>query len=375
MGSLVDTLVLSGTYNALPLISQVSGAAEYHSQDLQDLRELLHRHNVPKDVSIRLIHRHFSTVECEVMFLEKFPVAEHGVVQITKPVVPSDSVQLRGIHYLIDSNASLQAYEYSSRDMEAPDMSGLGSFLADFCSLVSERGLQRKFGLKLHSEYDTDRTGWIEFEFQAKRGTVLFPEGMPMPGAENDYGVATEWRAGLSELSRTAGTALSAGTGRPRASTASTASGMARQTLQTIVMQRASAWVSRGFCREVPFTTSWTESLPHFSPVLCFMLGGLGQAESDLLYTHDLAGERSWSISKPVMCSSLRSSPSVHSIGRCCVARWVGFGGMRKSASVNMYACLLFSLFSPWCVSDASQQRPKAYPLKHEFINERSLPG
>lgn len=59
-------------------------------------------------------------------------------------------------------------------------MRGFGSFLKDFCSLVSERGLHRKFGLKkLQCEDGADQTGWTEYEAHAKRGTIMFPDGMP----------------------------------------------------------------------------------------------------------------------------------------------------------------------------------------------------
>ncbi|GJD04213.1 hypothetical protein ColKHC_13038 [Colletotrichum higginsianum] len=185
MSSLIDTFVPSSTYNTLPLISQVAGAPTDHSQDLQDLRELLNKHNVPEGVSVRLIHKHFDTTEGEVMVFDKIPVPGHGFVQIMKPIVPPNGNQLRGIHYFVDDNGSLQAYEYGNHD--APDMSGLQSFFAEFCSLVSERGLQRKFGLKLQREDDTDQKGWTEYELHSKRGTIMFPDGMPMPDGETYY--------------------------------------------------------------------------------------------------------------------------------------------------------------------------------------------
>ncbi|GJC90446.1 hypothetical protein ColLi_13284 [Colletotrichum liriopes] len=136
MATLIDTFVPSSTYNTLPLISQVAGAPTDHFQDLKDLRDLLNKHNVPKGVSVRLIHKHFDTTKGEVMVFDKIPVPGHGVVQIMKPIVPPSSNQLRGIHYFVNDNASLQAYEYGNYDV--PDMSSLQPFLAEFCSLVSE---------------------------------------------------------------------------------------------------------------------------------------------------------------------------------------------------------------------------------------------
>ncbi|CAG9945609.1 unnamed protein product [Clonostachys rosea f. rosea IK726] len=201
MSSLIDTFVPSSTYNTLPLISQIAGAPEDQTQDLQDLHELLSKHNVPNGVSVRLIHRHFDTTEGEVMVFDKIPVPTHGVVQIMKPIVPASSEQLRGIHFFVDDNGSLQAYEYGNCDV--PEMNDFEAFLAEFCGLISARGLQRKFGLKLQCEDDTDQTGWTEYELPAKRGTVMFRDGVPMPDGDSDYNVTTEWKAIFNELTRT----------------------------------------------------------------------------------------------------------------------------------------------------------------------------
>ncbi|KAI0533707.1 hypothetical protein GGR58DRAFT_485645 [Xylaria digitata] len=201
MASLVDTFILASTYNTLPLISQVAEAPKDYSKDLQDLRELLRKHEVPKGVSIRLIHKHFDTIEGEVMVFDKIQVPGHGVVKIMKPIVPAQGLSLRGIHYFVDDNATLQAYEYGN--FEVPDMSDFVSFLEEFCKLVSERGLQHKFGLKLQCEDGTDQGGWTEYELHAKRGTIMFPDGMPMPDGESDISVNTEWKAIFNELPRT----------------------------------------------------------------------------------------------------------------------------------------------------------------------------
>ncbi|KAI0098050.1 hypothetical protein GGR51DRAFT_552715 [Nemania sp. FL0031] len=214
MASLIDTFVLHSTYNTLPLITQVAEVPNDHSQDLQDLRDMLNKHNVPKGVSVRLIHKHFDITEGEVMVFDKIPVPGYGVVQIMKPTVRPNNHQLRGIHYFVDDNASLQAYEYGN--YEVPDMSGFESFLAEFCSLVSKRGLQHKFGLKLRCEDYTDQTGWTEYELHEKRGTIMFPDGMPMPDGECDLSVTTEWKAIFNELPRTCKHTTTCGHGRSR---------------------------------------------------------------------------------------------------------------------------------------------------------------
>ncbi|KAG8416984.1 hypothetical protein J3459_013037 [Metarhizium acridum] len=201
MACLIDNFVPSMTYNSLPLISQVAEAPEVHSRDLQDLRELLEKHNVPRGVSVRLIHKHSDTADSEVMVFDNVTIPGHGVAQIMKPVGPAENNRLRGIHFFVDENAFLQAYEYSN--YEIPDMSNYGSFLAEFCAIICQRSLQRKFGLKLHCDDDTGRTGWTEYELGAKRGTIMFPDGMPMPDGDGEYSVTTEWNAVINELPRT----------------------------------------------------------------------------------------------------------------------------------------------------------------------------
>ncbi|KAK8927799.1 hypothetical protein VCV18_004286 [Metarhizium anisopliae] len=121
MASLIDDFVPSMTYSSLPLISQVTEAPEIYARHLQDLRELLQKHHVPRGVSVRLIHKHFDTVDSEVMVFDKMAIPGLGVAQIMKPIVPTENSQLRGIHFFVGENASLQAYEYGN--YKVPDMS------------------------------------------------------------------------------------------------------------------------------------------------------------------------------------------------------------------------------------------------------------
>ncbi|KGQ06988.1 hypothetical protein BBAD15_g7713 [Beauveria bassiana D1-5] len=191
MTILLDTLVSPEAYNALPLISEVAAAPDAQSQHLEHLRELLHKHKVPKGVSVRLLHKHFNTNDGEVMMFQNVPVSNHGHVKIMKPVVPERSSQPRGIHFFVTDDATLQAYEYAMTNV--PDMGDFQDFLSEFCRVVIERGLQRTFGLKLLCEEEEEHTGWTEFELNSERGTVMFPRGMPMPTGESDFTVTTEW--------------------------------------------------------------------------------------------------------------------------------------------------------------------------------------
>ena len=197
MASLIETFLPFSTYNVLPHIKEAANVPSDHSEDLEDLRKLLTKHDVPKDVSIRLIHKHFDTREGEVMIFDKILIPGYGTVQTMKPVLPSKNHTLWGIHYYVNDACLLQAYEFTSFDV--PDMSTFETFLEEFCQLVSERNLQHKFGLKLKVNDELDRLSWTEFEFNQKRSTIMLQDGMPMPNWDFDYTVSTEWNAFLVE--------------------------------------------------------------------------------------------------------------------------------------------------------------------------------
>ena len=79
---LIDTFVPSGIYNALSHINEVSDAPDNHANDLEDLRNLLTKHNAPRGISVRLIHKHFDTLDGGVMVFEKVTLEKYGTVQI-----------------------------------------------------------------------------------------------------------------------------------------------------------------------------------------------------------------------------------------------------------------------------------------------------
>jgi hypothetical protein len=213
MSSLINTFIPSEVYNTLPTILEVDEIASSHTDDLKDLRALLTKHDVPHSlISIRLIHKHFDTKDGEVMvFFDNVPVPGYGFAQIMKPVkLQEDSrSQLESIHYLVDENGRFQAYEYlacnaEAKDNSAEDLQRFEPFLKDFCDLVSERGLQRIYGLKIKrsahpssadvvQREEAELTNWTEFEFPSQRGTIMFPTGMPMPSLEGSS-IQTEWQ-------------------------------------------------------------------------------------------------------------------------------------------------------------------------------------
>ena len=193
--SLKNNFISSATYRALPRISEVATVSQDHSDDLEELRVLLTKHNVPSAVSIRLIHKHFDTNDGEVMAFKEVPVPSHGTVYSLGPLqLSQESSQLHPVHYYVDETGSFQAYEYTAA--QVPDLSRYDSFLAEFSRIVVERGLQRKLGLKLNSKMD--ETGWAELEFRDKRSTIIFPDGMPIPDGvdeDSESNIITEWAA------------------------------------------------------------------------------------------------------------------------------------------------------------------------------------
>jgi hypothetical protein len=193
--SLKNSFVSSATYNTLPRLYEVAAVPKDHADDLNALRALLVKHSIPSSVSVRLIHKHFETTDGEVMTFKEVSVPSHGTVYSLGPLNPTqESLQLRPVHYYIDESGSFQAYEYTSA--EVLDLSGYQSFLAEFGTLVIERGLQRKLGLKLNSKMD--ETGWAEFEFRDNRTTIIIPDGMPIPDGidpDSESNIVTEWGA------------------------------------------------------------------------------------------------------------------------------------------------------------------------------------
>ncbi|KAJ5726570.1 uncharacterized protein N7483_007927 [Penicillium malachiteum] len=171
-----NNFISSAAYNALPRLNEVASVVKDHANNLNALRAVLRKHNVPCGVSVRLIHKHFDITDGEVMSLKDVPVPSNGTVYSLGPLKPAqEPSQLRPVHYFLNEAGSFQAYEYTSA--QVPDISGYESFLAEFGTLLVKRGLQRKLGLKLNSKID--ETGWVEFEFREKRSTIILPEGCP----------------------------------------------------------------------------------------------------------------------------------------------------------------------------------------------------
>lgn len=180
----------SSVYNSLPHIREVSSIPKDETEHLEMLRSLLTKYHIPNNISIRLIHKHFDINPGEAMMIKTLDVPEFGPVSILRPTeIPTDNT-LTGLHFFVDDDGLLQAYEYCS--LPTMDTSGLEPFFSEFCQTVIEHGLQKKFGLKISGNVST-RIGWTEFEFEEHRRTIMVPEGLPTPQGHFDVVVNTEF--------------------------------------------------------------------------------------------------------------------------------------------------------------------------------------
>ena len=199
MSSLQNNFISSSSYNSLPNIYDVADVPTIHRKDLDDLRQVLQKHNVPPTVCIRLLHKHFDAVDGEVMVLRVISVPSEGNVQIMGPMIPRESERsLRGLNFMIDDDGQFHPYEYTTSP--APDMSNYELFLEEFSRMIIERGLQRKLGLKLGIEEGV--TGWTEFEIPEKRATLMIPQGVKLPDAEYELSVSTDFYAATGPITR-----------------------------------------------------------------------------------------------------------------------------------------------------------------------------
>lgn len=191
MSSLKDIFISSAIYNSLPYITDSAEVPTTHQKDLDDLRSLLDKHAMPAAVCLRLIHKHFDTSDDEVMVFRTIPVPHHGHIQIMGPMKFEQASPLHGMNYFVNQDGELQAYEYTTDD--ALDVSAYEEFFSEFRDLIIERGLQRKWGLKIGRE--GEEAGYTEFEVAEKRSTIMVPLGIAVPEYEYEVTVTTDWPA------------------------------------------------------------------------------------------------------------------------------------------------------------------------------------
>ncbi len=182
--------VSAKTYNSLPTIEVAAEIPHEHAADLKALQQLLAKHGVPEVVSIRLIHKHFDITDGQAMVFRDIEIPAHGTVEVMRATAVA-SAQLHGTHFLVNSTAQLQAYEYTTTS--TIHMSEFESFIVDFVQDVVERKLQHKFGLRLkhrrEGEVKADRK---EFEFPEAQCTITIPVNLPLPEMTHEIDVDTD---------------------------------------------------------------------------------------------------------------------------------------------------------------------------------------
>lgn len=131
------------------------------------------------------------------MMIKTLDIPKHGTVTVLRPTKTEVVFGLHGIHFFVNANGQFQPYEYSS--LPCPNVSSFEPFFTEFSSMVIERGLQQKFGLKIGRDMEYDKAGWTEFEFPEDRSTIMIPKGLPTPEGEYELSVETEFHADLKD--------------------------------------------------------------------------------------------------------------------------------------------------------------------------------
>jgi hypothetical protein len=191
VSTMEDSFIPSKAYNCLPYILDVAEVPQKNRKDIDDLLSLFRKHKLAQGIRVKLVHKHFDAESDEVMVLRDIAVPCQGPVSIMGPMVPQKAPPLRGLNYMVDGDGQLRSYEYSIS--AGPDMRPYETFFKEFCSLIVERDLQRKLGLRVGLE--TDRIGWTEFEVAEKRGTVMIAQDVALPKFDFEVTVVTEWEA------------------------------------------------------------------------------------------------------------------------------------------------------------------------------------
>jgi hypothetical protein len=185
--------VSAKTYNALPTIKEAANVSHKNVADLEDLQQLLAKHNVPEVVSIRLVHKHFDIIDGEAMVFRHIALPAYGTVEVMRATAIA-STQLHETHFLVNSAAQLQAYEYTTEP--TIDISEYGTFVAEFVKIVVERKLQHKFGLKFKNHREEEvKVDRKEFEFPEEQCTITIPVNLPLPENIHTIDVDTDWGA------------------------------------------------------------------------------------------------------------------------------------------------------------------------------------
>jgi len=183
MAEVRDDYPAVSMYNEIPFIDEMEHVADTHKDDLDYLKSLLDKHEIPAAVCIKLIHIHFHLNEGEILAFREFSAPPYGMIPFLAPMKPQDNTPVYGCHYLVNDAGDLQAFEYTTAKGEV-NLAAYPAFVSEFCKAVTQRGIERKFGLTIKS--GAARHGnWIELDYPEKRATFLLPAHIPIPTSEH----------------------------------------------------------------------------------------------------------------------------------------------------------------------------------------------
>jgi hypothetical protein len=169
-------------YNSIEFIHHQEGTAKAHADDLTALRELLVKHDMPESVCVKLLHIHFHLKQGEVIVAHELDASPLGMIPFLEPMDSKTVGKVYPCSFVVDKQGDLQAFEYTDA-ADGPDLTAYPEFVADFCALVVERGVQGQFGIAVISGVAKDGA-WLELDYPEKRATFLLPEHVPVPKSD-----------------------------------------------------------------------------------------------------------------------------------------------------------------------------------------------
>ncbi|KAK0612380.1 hypothetical protein B0T17DRAFT_499845, partial [Bombardia bombarda] len=175
----------------------VTHVPEIHADDVEYLKALLRKHNIPPSVCIKLIHIHFHLEEGEIMAFQELDMLQEEKVPFLRPMLPDAAAKVYGCHYMVDDAGDLQAFEYTTIAGGA-NLIEHPAFVAEFCATIVQRGLQRDFGLAIKSGV-TERGYWTELDYPEKRATFLLPSDIPLPESDGIVRTTTKTQFSSTE--------------------------------------------------------------------------------------------------------------------------------------------------------------------------------
>ncbi|KAM7184333.1 hypothetical protein V8F20_012265 [Naviculisporaceae sp. PSN 640] len=184
MGVVKNAYPPASLYNRIPFIHNMGHVAKAYAEDLNHLRNLLDVYDMPKSVCIKLIHIHFHLKDGEMLAVRELDAPPYGKIPFLEPVAIDDVAgKVYGCNYVVDDSGDLQAFEYTTIE-GGPDLAGYPAFVAEFCSAITERGLEHKFGLAINLGA-AEHGAWMELDFPEKRATFLLPSHVQLPQSDD----------------------------------------------------------------------------------------------------------------------------------------------------------------------------------------------